>query len=322
MTNAAQPRWTPSCEIKHNEDYTARTVTNAPAKASRDAPAHLGRKMNEHSAPDAAQVPVNRKSADDSVDSFAQDLRALREKAGTPTLADLGERAELSRSVLSNAFAGQRLPTETTVRRLVAALGEESGPWVIRRDALDPRRQNPESEGAKPTIRPRSTRSVSLAALWGAVAATALLAIVGTTAFWWAVTPTPEAAPTPTTTYLPASDGIDPMLTECRQDAVLAGGDEFLDGQVLVEMMYSNTCMAVWGRVTRYDAQGAGNTISMRIYPRDDPDSERAQSRTETDVQSLYTPLLIEPNVEARVCGVATVSVGEETFELPNPVCI
>lgn len=278
--------------------------------------------MNEHSGFDAGPPVTTGRRKGDSVDAFASDLRTLREKAGMPTLADLSHRAYLSRSVLSDTFVGKRLPTETTVRRLVPVLGEDSGPWLARRAALDPRRASRSADGQRSAKRAWLARPVSLAALLGAVAATAVLAIAGTTAVWWAVIPDAEAAPAPTSTYLSVEDGVDPMLTECRNDAVLAGGDEFLDGQVLVEMMYSNSCMAVWGRVTRYDGQASGNTISMRVYPRDDPESERGQSRDETDLQSLYTPLLIEQDVEARVCGVATVSVGDDLFEQPSPVCI
>jgi len=119
------------------------------------------------------------------------------------------------------------------------------------------------------------------------------------------------------------ADGVDPMLTVCPDDRVLAASEQRLDGAVQVEMMYSNACMGVWGRVTRYDEQSSGNALSMRIYPHGDPDSSRSQERTATDVPSLYTPLLIEPDVDARVCGVATLTVdGTTTIELGPPLCI
>jgi len=39
-------------------------------------------------------------------------------------------------------------------------------------------------------------------------------------------------------------------------------------------------------------------------------------------VNSLYTPLLIEPDVEARVCGIATVTTDGKAVELGPPMCV
>ncbi len=273
---------------------------------------------------------------DDSVRLFADDLAGLRSEAGAPTLEQLAQRAGISKSVLSDAFAGRRLPTENTVRKLVAALGGDSAPWVARRLALDPRHAaaaSSEMRAAPVETAPSGSeartglaRPVTLGAFLIGLAAVAVIAVATSaiTAGLVAqrVAAAADVAPTPESTYLPFADGVDPMLTICREDVVLAGGDEFLDGAVLVEMMYSNHCMAVWGRVTRHDGLAAGNSMSMLIYPRDDPESDRNQLRSDSDLQSLYTTLLIEPDVEARVCGIATITVGEETFEQPNPVCI
>lgn len=265
----------------------------------------------------------------EALSAFAADLAALRERAGSPTLEQLSQRTGVSKSVISEAFAGRRLPTENTVRKLVAALDDDANvmAWVERRSGIDPRHVDrlPTADGSVPAKRVGFwRRPVSVATFVAGMAATAVVAIAASLLATGLVgrTDAPAAAPTPSTSYEAYADGVDPMLTECREDAVLAGGDEFLDGKVLVEMMYSNKCMAVWGRVTRYDGQGSGNTITMRIYPRKDPESTRSQSRTDSDVQSLYTPLLIEPDVEARVCGVATVTVGDQSFVQPNPVCI
>lgn len=291
--------------------------------------------MTDH--PPAATPDASMSPQDDSVRAFAADLSALRSEAGAPTLEQLAQRAGISKSVLSDAFAGRRLPTENTVRKLVAALGGDAAPWVSRRLALDPRHVSstvpPQTlatsvvaEQSGPAPLGRLARPVSLATFLVGIAATAVVAVAASALVAGLVVqraaPAADVAPTPESTYLPFADGVDPMLTICREDVVLAGGDEFLDGDVLVEMMYSNHCMAVWGRVTRYDGQAAGNSMSMLIYPRDDPDSDRNQLRSDSDLQSLYTTLLIEPDVEARVCGIVTITIGEETFEQPNPVCI
>lgn len=112
------------------------------------------------------------------------------------------------------------------------------------------------------------------------------------------------------------------MQTVCREDKVIADVQMRDEEQFKVEMLYSNSCMGVWGRVTRYDGQAEGNAVSFRIYPADDPDSARSQERSAENVSSLYTPLLIEPDVEARVCGVATATRDGEMIELGPPLCI
>lgn len=273
-------------------------------------------------------------SADvDSVAAFASDLKSFKESAvGAEPLRALSAKTGISTSVLSEAFAGRKLPTENTVRRIVDALGGDRAEWVERRARLDPRRGSGREEAMEapsapdaPTRPALLKRPVSLGALLLAMALTAVIAVAGSLSIASLILPqasTAEAEPGPEATYLPIENGVDPMQTVCKEDAVLAGGDEFLDGAVLVEMMYSTHCMAVWGRVTRYDGLASGNSISLTIYPRDDPESDRNQTRTDSDLQSLYTTMLIEPDVEARVCGVATVTVDGEEFVQPNPVCI
>ncbi|MDQ1131362.1 helix-turn-helix transcriptional regulator [Microbacterium sp. SORGH_AS_0888] len=277
--------------------------------------------------------PENAPSRGDSVSAFALDLAELRRSAGSPTLDTLAGTTGVSKSVLSDAFAARRLPTENTVRRLTEALGADHAEWVTRRLALDPRSAAPAAddpprgvprEGAASARPSALARPVSLGVFLLGIAATAIVSIACSTLIGWSARTAPAepaVAASAEPSYLPYADGVDPMQTVCREDAVLAGGDKFLDGQALIEMMYSNRCMAVWGRVTRYDGKGSGNTLSVRIYPRSDPESSRDQERTDTDVQSLYTTLMIEPDVNARVCGVATVTV-DGVATTSTPVCI
>jgi hypothetical protein len=112
------------------------------------------------------------------------------------------------------------------------------------------------------------------------------------------------------------------MRTACKEDAVIAASEARLENQVHVQLLYSNDCMAVWGRVTRYDNKTEGNTMTMRIWPMDDPTSERAQSRTDINLQSLYTPMIIEPDVAARICGQATITVDGRTEDLGPKLCV
>ncbi|KTR94867.1 hypothetical protein NS220_07565 [Microbacterium testaceum] len=276
----------------------------------------------------------------DTIARFAADLAALRSSSGAPSLAEMSRTTGISKSVLSDAFAGRRLPTEHTLRALVPALGGDVAPWLARRVALDPRyRAQPETasvpartphEAASPIAPRKHARPVTRATLIIAMSVCALLSSTLTVGGVWLLAGplglreagSTGALPVPSSTYVAVETGADPMQSSCKNDAVLAGGDRFLDGQVLIEMMYSNSCMAVWGRVTRYDGLASGNTLSIKIYPKDDPQSERTQIRTESDVQSMYTKMLVEPDVDARVCGVATVTVDGQSFEQPNPVCI
>ncbi|MEQ6896526.1 DUF2690 domain-containing protein [Microbacterium sp. KR10-403] len=79
---------------------------------------------------------VDTDSPSDSIGRFAADLRALRLDAESPTLARLQNDAGISKSVLSEAFAGRQLPSARTVDRLVRALGADAPAWVRRRDEL------------------------------------------------------------------------------------------------------------------------------------------------------------------------------------------
>ena len=87
----------------------------------------------------------------DVVAEFAADLRALRLEAGSPTFIKLQHDAEISRSVLSEAFGGKRLPSARTVDRIVRALDGDAAEWVRRRDAIA---AAPDEEGAEPADDP------------------------------------------------------------------------------------------------------------------------------------------------------------------------
>ncbi len=109
--------------------------------------------------------------AEDSVAAFASDLRGLRAKAGNPTLAALTSATGISKTVISDAFAGKKLPTQNTVGLLAEALGADPITWLERRAALAP--------GASPAttlpVRP-ARRTVPVRAAVAIAAASAVLA--------------------------------------------------------------------------------------------------------------------------------------------------
>lgn len=252
----------------------------------------------------------------DSIESFAEQLRDLRIAAGNPTLAAISAQTGISKSVISVAFSGKGLPTENTVLKLVSLFQGNQKEWRTRRNALDPRN----TAGDIPFEQEQATgRRFSLAQT-GAIAVTAALVaavLTGVTMASMGAGPNTESRHLTT-----AANGVDPMLTSCRDDAVIAASEARLDNLVHVQLMYSNECMAVWGRVTRYDDQTDGNTMTMRVWPLDDPQSDRAQSRTDVGLQSLYTPMIIEPDTAARICGLATIMVDGKLEELGPQLCI
>lgn len=272
-------------------------------------------------------VPRDRGEAPeaDSVAAFSAALRDLRSAAGDPTLAALSARTGISKSVLSEALTGRRLPTERTVMKLVTEFGGDRTEWRARRDALDPRNavapQGEELEPAAAAVRRFSLMQTAVIAL-----AAALVAVVATSLVWgftdWTGSESATAPANAEGPYLAAANGVDPMRTACKEDAVIAADEARLDNQVHVQLLYSNDCLAVWGRVTRYDGESDGNTMTMRIWPADAPESARNQERTGENLQSLYTPMVIEPDVEARICGVATLTAEGRTIELGPPLCV
>ncbi|GAB2559501.1 DUF2690 domain-containing protein [Leucobacter ruminantium] len=262
-----------------------------------------------------------RESGPDSVQEFASALRDLRRTAGNPTLAALSTRTGISKSVISVAFSGNALPTENTVLKLVTELGGNQLEWRLRRNALDPRSTSSVAdleEVRRRRFSPTQTAVIAItAALVSAVATSLVWGVLGGGASRSAGPPENAEGP-----YLAAANGVDPMRTKCKDDAVIAASEARLDNQVHVQLLYSNDCLAVWGRVTRYDGKTDGNTMTMRIWPMDDPDSERNQSRTDINLQSLYTPMIIEPDVSARICGQATVTVDGRTEDLGPKLCV
>lgn len=277
---------------------------------------------------------------DESLQQFAFDLRSLRQEAGDPTLATLSSHTGIPRSILSEAFSGKRLPTERTVRYLVEELGASRHEWAARRNALayglairsrseefDPAADMmPEAERA--AAAGHVTRKGSPA--WVIATVSAVTTAMITSGMWmgYLALRTEDPSGTPASTVasevplLDVADGVDPVRTICKEDAVIAASEARLDGDVQVQLLYSNQCSAAWGRVTRYDGKSFGNTLEMTVYPAVDMDSARKQTRRVYDVQSLYTTLMIEPDVEARVCAIATVSVDGDPIELAPPICI
>lgn len=286
--------------------------------------------MSEKTADDV--IVVREGSEPSSVVEFASALSALRSAAGRPTLAALERRTGVSKTVLSDAFAGRRLPTERTVEAIAAVLGADVGDWTRRRRVLE-ESMRPQLTAA-PATQPYQVVPMR-AALWAAVAAFALG--VGGTAAVVAVVPDavvrasgangPQAVVAPTDARTePAAEilaevGADPATTPCVEDAkVVASVNRVRDTQL--QIIYSDACQAAWARVTRYDDEAAGNAVGASIYRQIAPEASDRQDTHEPDVQGAYTTLIVRPTRATRLCAVGYVTLGGERLDLGEQICV
>lgn len=272
---------------------------------------------------DGAHAAAPRPSAggSDSVERFAGDLRQLRLEGGDPTLASLSATSGVSKSVISDAFSGRRLPTERTVIKLVAALAGDPEAWSARRHALDPR--NAASPAAESPVA-KAPRRLSIAQTLLIAVGAAILSAALTSTVWLAGLGNQLAAAqvARVASEVQPADGVQPRSTACTDDATIVASDLRADEQVQVQILYSDSCMAAWGRVTRYDGKSAGNSLSFKLYPAADIESRRAQERTAYDVQSISTPMLAEVTEPRNVCGIARYTADGDAVELSPPVCL
>jgi transcriptional regulator with XRE-family HTH domain len=79
--------------------------------------------------------------------AFAEQLRALREQAGSPSYRDLARRTHFSASTLAEAVSGRRLPSVAVVRALATAYGANPDEWATKlaRAAENARRSDHET---------------------------------------------------------------------------------------------------------------------------------------------------------------------------------
>jgi len=89
--------------------------------------------MSEPVAPDLPSQP-----------SIVDELRRLRAENGNPTLQALAQRSGVSKSVLSEAFAGKKVPSERTLLAIAHAFGVDGTELVRQRRALEPQPLSPE----------------------------------------------------------------------------------------------------------------------------------------------------------------------------------
>lgn len=273
----------------------------------------------------------------DSADALAADLRALRLRAESPTLAKLQHDSGVSRSVLSSAFAGRQLPSARTIDRTVRALGDDPAPWVARRDAIarstgvdvdaiDEESTAPETREARTVSRGRAALLAGVAFVAGFAVAIAASWAVGASIVQQVQAAAADAAqkaiedagnPRAQITVL---NGVDPGLSPCVNDAKVVTS-EMRTNNTKLEIIWSNKCYAGWGRVTRYDDKVSGNSITVSIYPETAAQGPDRQTATEPNVQGAYTTLVVRPTPETRLCAVGAITVDGESIDLGEPLC-
>ncbi|KJK34264.1 hypothetical protein UK15_36875 [Streptomyces variegatus] len=84
------------------------------------------------------------------VQRLAHDLRLLREKAGKPPYREMAERAGYSTTALSQAAAGDQLPTLGVVRAYVEALDADPDEWEVRWREADAELRAPAADEQAP----------------------------------------------------------------------------------------------------------------------------------------------------------------------------
>lgn len=304
------------------------------------------------SAPDVVLPPASegatsssRDSGSDSVESFAADLRSLRLNAGSPTLFGLQHATSISKTVISDALRGQRLPSSRTVDRLVRAMDADPTAWIARRDRLAQPGvaaddgDTPEAVvGTQPTTSaPHPVASVRRrTAVLLAVAAFAIgIAVSGGISYAVASTVVQQEradaaeqtkkqiqdSPQSVHAQINVRTGVDPALTPCVNDAKVVAAENRPDDTKL-EIIWSNKCYAGWGRVTRYDGKAEGNSVTIAIYPETAPMGPDRQAATEPGVQSAYTTLVVRPSPQTRLCATGSITTGGTSFDLGDPICI
>jgi len=116
-------------------------------------------------------------------------------------------------------------------------------------------------------------------------------------------------------------NGVDPAMTECVNDAEVATSSPRTN-DTLLEIIWSNKCYAGWARVTRYDEQISGNSVTVAIYPETAAQGPDRQAATEPNVQGAYTTLVVRPTPQTRLCTVGAITVDGTSIDLGEPLCI
>lgn len=271
------------------------------------------------SVPESVAKPHVVEPENDSPAAFSVDLRRLRLAADQPTLDTIAREAGISRTILSETFNGKSLPSARTVDRVVRYLGADPEPWLERRERLSAPNSEQESGGSTgvPEAASRGIRPRMAALLTAAGVVTGL--IIGVGVGFGIGTANMAATPLAERTQIAVQNGLDPAKTPCVDDSKVAVASKRTNN-TLLEIKWSNKCTAAWARVTRFDEEQAGNSMTVSLYPQTNPDSPDRQTATASDVNGVYTTLLVRPGDDL-LCAVASMTLDGEEIDLGEPLC-
>ena len=263
---------------------------------------------------------------EDTVEEFAADLRHYRVVAGSPTLAALGHATGLSRTILSEAFSGKRLPSARTVAALAEEFDVDVRAVLRRRDALDAAVEDVPStpEVTRQGDKTRRGQMLGVAAASFVAGAVIAATVTGFAMSGQAVSAAHPAASSPSPSPTPTSvarSGQDPANLPCVNDAAVVASATRAH-QTQLQIIYSAVCHAAWARITRYDGKSTGNEVSASIYRNIAPHAADRQSTTEPDAQSAYTTLLVRPTPATELCAVGSITLSGATISLGPPLCL
>src|SRR6185437_2241512 len=234
--------------------------------------------------------PLNPEAGE--IERFAADLRALRERAGQPTYRGLALRAHYAVSTLSQAAAGNRLPTLEVALAYVRACGADEAAqqeWCRRWQQLagqsDPVGQRGESEPAmtQPAVAPGTAPDGGRRAGVGRLAGAALACLLVLTTVLLTITADQAIRlPVAVRAVLPP-DGADPRESGCAADAVdLDAADvavvrplQRVYGRVFLR--YSPGCLSAWPRFQDNPQTPRGSRLLLStIRPADHQENDYA----------------------------------------------
>lgn len=259
----------------------------------------------------------------EEVAAFASDLRDLRHAAGHPTLYALTQATSISTTVLSDAFAGRRLPTGNTVERLSTALGADPASWLDRRSRVaagaGPNHAQPEHAivGA-PAVRGRVGLVIGGVALTMAVAVIAVTVWAGQSAVPTSAAGTGGAveATRPPAPALPAARRADPQKTICAADEVATLG-ETVSGAGRIVLLRSDSCDSVWAEFTLLDPVIDVRDVTVEVFPEGDRYGGRSVAVAAVEPTVVRTGMVLEASRFDAVC--ATVGIGTAQTEVCLP---
>lgn len=300
------------------------------------------------------------KGLDSGAERFGRLLREELELAGLPTYQNIANRGGISKSAVSDAMRGVRIPSARTVLGIMAGLDRDPEPLLIERDSLlrleatdvvvpvhyagqDSENPDPEhaSGVADAVVRhdePGGQLSGQIQSLNQAVGSGHIpgygrsrrhlsrkTAFVLTGVLLVGITAGHVATKT-----LAADDGGDTRAaatgsnvlgTPCTKDGIVVASERRAKG-TQVEIVFSHDCQAMWGRVLRNDGRAFGNGMEAVFYPKGDPESELAQRVEVQDTSTALTAMVIQDETRQQFCVEASLTIDGIPLDLGDPLCL